>query len=95
MATYEFVKLSAQERVLALRSVHEWSARACSDLAERHASTAAGIEREVERLRAAAYSGRDAQPVRRVVRPAPNAERRDPRRTSPAGPLRGAYICRE
>ena len=46
-----------QDRFLALRSNHEWSARGCLAMAESHASTAAGNEREVERLRAAATSG--------------------------------------
>jgi hypothetical protein len=44
-------------RFRALRSIHEWNGRACSTMAERHASTAANNEREAERLRAALKSG--------------------------------------
>ena len=45
------------DRFRALRSMHEWNGRACSALAERHASTAAENEREAKRLRAALSSG--------------------------------------
>ena len=41
----------------AAASMHEWKGRACSTIAERHASTAADNEREAKRLRAALRSG--------------------------------------
>jgi hypothetical protein len=49
------------QRYRALSSVHEWTGRSCSTMAERHAATAAGNEREAERLRAAIRSDRESK----------------------------------
>ena len=48
-----------RNRYLDLRSMHEWTGRACLTLAEAHASTAAANEREVKRVRASLSSSPD------------------------------------